>query len=122
MIKILKIAYFALLAVVLLTIGYFITSCTQFNRTLKQEAFINGYYQTKNTDDFISFGDFNNTVLCVDEQFYFINEVNYDKGIFTLVNNVNEKTFKVGVINKDVIYFLELNTYFYNIDLWEERS
>lgn len=120
--KILKIAYFALLAVVLLTIGYFISSCTQFNRSLKQEAFINGYYQTKNTDDFISFGDFNNTVLCFDKQFYFINEVNYDKGIFTLVNNTNEKTFKVGVINKDIIYFLELNTYFYNIDLWVERS
>lgn len=120
--RIKKIFYFVILAVVFLTIGYFISAYTQFNRSIKEEVFMYGYYQTRDTSDFISFGDFKNTVLCVKQKFYFISDVSYDKGIFTLIDSTNDKAYKIGVIDSDIIYSLDFNIYFYNIDLWEERS
>lgn len=68
-------------------IGYFVYSFTQFNNgsTLTQETFKNGFYRTKDTKDFISFGSFKNSVICVNNIYYFVDDVKYEKGIFTFV-------------------------------------
>ena len=115
-----KILYLTLIAVVSLTIGYFVSSYTQFNGSIKQEVFLHGFYRTKANNGFVSFGSFKNTVLCYSDTYYFISNVEYDKGIFTLQNRDNEEKYKLGVIDNDTIYSADFNTYFYNITLFSE--
>lgn len=104
-------------------IGFFVYSFTQFNNgsTLTQETFINGFYRTKNTKDFLSFGSFKNSVICVNNVYYFVDVVKYEKGIFTLVDKEEtEKVYLFSVVDENIIYSSSFNTYFYNIILWQE--
>lgn len=116
-----KLLYLIIIAVVFITIGYFVTSFTQFNGNIEQEVFRNSFFRTKDESGFISFGSFKNTVLCVNGNYYFISDVNYDNGIFLLKDkNVEEAYYKIGVVSEDIIYSSDFNTYFYNINLWNE--
>ena len=115
-----KILYLTTMALVILTIGYFVFSYTQINSNIKQEVFMHEFYRTKANNGFVSFGTFKNTVICYEDNYYFIDKVTYDKGIFTLENRDNEEIYKIGVIDKDTIYLSDFNTYFYNIKLFNE--
>ena len=120
--KILKnLLHLLLLVIILFTIGYFISSYTQFNGNIEQEVFLHSFYRTKENNGFISFGSFKNTVLCYDDVYYFISDVEYDQGIFVLRNKDNEEIYKLGVIDKDTIYSSDFNIYFYNIKLFSEN-
>lgn len=103
-------------------IGYFIYSYTQFNNgaNIAQEAFKNGIYQTKDTNSFISFGSFKNSVICVSDIYYFIDDLSYEKGIFTMIDNDTETTYLIAIVDENIIYSSNLNVYFYNINLWDE--
>lgn len=113
-----KILYLTTMAVVILTIGYFVFAYSQINTGIKQEEFMHEFYRTKANNGFVSFGSFKNTVICYDDLYYFIDKVSYDKGIFTLENRDNEKIYKISVIDKDTIYLSDFNTYFFNIKLF----
>lgn len=116
-----KILYLIIIAVVLITLGYFVTSFTQFKGNIEQETFKNAFFRTKDESGFVSFGSFKNTVLCVNDNYYFISEVSYDNGIFILKDkNIEETYYKLGVVSEDIIYSSDFNTYFYNINLWNE--
>ena len=116
-----KILYLVIIAVVFITIGYFVSSYNQINTKIKIDVFQYEFYRTKSEDGFISFGSFKNTVLCVNNNYYFISDVNYDNGIFLLKDKQQENTYyKLGVVNKDIIYSSDFNTYFYNISLWDK--
>ena len=121
--RIKNILYLITLCLIATVIGYFVYSFTQFNDGSKiaQEVFKNGFYRTRETEDFISFGSFKNSVICVDDVYYFIDEVKYEKGIFTLTDydTDSEKVYVFSVVNEDIIYSSTFNTYFYNIDLFE---
>lgn len=103
-------------------IGYFVYSYTQFNNgsNIAQEAFKNGFYRTKDTNSFIAFGSFKNSVICVNDIYYFIDDVSYEKGIFTMLDNESESTYLISVVDEDIIYSSSFNVYFYNINLWAE--
>ena len=116
-----KILYLTLIAVISLVIGYFITSYTQFNGSIEQEVFKYGFYRTKDNNGFVSFGSFKNSVICFNDYYYFISNVEYDKGIFTLQNRDNEEIYKLGVVDENTIYSSDFNTYFYNITLFSEE-
>lgn len=116
-----NIIYLLVICLITSVIGYFVYSYAQFNKgsSIAQETFRNGFYRTKNTKDFISFGSFKNSVLCVNDVYYFIDNVEYEKGIFTLRDNDSESIYLLSVIDENVLYSSNFNTYFYNIQLWE---
>ncbi len=116
-----KVSYIALLAIVSLTIGYFVYCFTQINGSVDQEVFKQQFFRTKDEKGFVSFGSFKNTVICYDDVYYFINDLTYDNGIFTLQNRDNEEVYKIVVIDEDTIYSSDFNSYFYNIILFSNE-
>lgn len=118
--KVKKVLYIIMIGVILIIVGYFVTSYTQFKGNIKQETFKNAFFRTKDESGFVSFGSFKNTVLCINNKYYYISDVIYDNGIFTFEDRDNEESYKIGVINKDMIYSSDFNTYFYNITLFNK--
>ena len=114
--KIKNILYICTLCLITAVIGYFVYSYTQFNNgaSITQESFVDSYYKARNKNSFISFGNFKNTTICFKDNYYYIDNVEYEKGIFTLTNN--EDVYLISVIDKDVIYISNFNTYFYNVN------
>lgn len=104
-------------------IGYFVYSYTQFNNgaNIAQDIFKRGFYRTKDTNSFISFGSFKNSVICVNDIYYFIDDVSYEKGIFTMLDNESESIYLIFVVDENIIYLSSFNVYFYNINLWQEE-
>ncbi len=112
--------YITLLALVFLIIGYFVYSYTQINGSVSQDVFKQQFFRTKDEKGFVSFGSFKNTVICYDDVYYFIKDLTYDNGIFTLQNRDNEEVYKIVAIDENTIYLSDFNTYFYNITLFNE--
>jgi len=106
--------YLSFLSVVILTMGFFITSFSGYKNNIELDYFKHSFYRTKNNKGFISFGTFKNTVICLDDIYYFIDNVNYDNGIFKMQNRDSEEIYKIGVVDQDIIYCSDFNMYFYN--------
>ncbi len=116
-----NVVYLLTICLVIFVAGYFVFSFTQFNdKGVKQEYFSKSFYRTRNNDGFISFGNFNNSVICVNDIYYFIKEVSYEDGIFTMSNRDNEEVYYVGVVEKDILFSSSFNKYFYNNTLFQE--
>lgn len=118
--KVKNILYLSILAIVLTTIGFFISSFNGFSNNVDLNYFKYSFYRTKENNGFISFGSLKNTVICVNDTYYFISDVNYDNGIFTMQNRDNEELYKIGVVEQDIVYCSDFNMYFYNSKLFEE--
>lgn len=119
--KLKNILYICVICLITSVIGYFVYSYTQFNNgnSFTQETFRNGFYRTKNTKGFVSFGSFKNSVICVNDNYYFIDDVKYENGIFTLSNKTSDDVYLISVVDENIIYSSSFNTYFYNVHLWE---
>ena len=63
--KVQNFLYLSILAVVIITIGFFISSFSGFTNKIESNYFKYSFYRTKDESGFISFGTFNNTVICV---------------------------------------------------------
>ena len=118
--KVQNLLYLSFLAVVITTMCFFITSFTGYTNKVEFDYFKHAFYRTKDNSGFISFGSFKNTVICLNDSYYFIDNVDYDNGIFKMQNRDNEEVYKIGVVEQDIIYCSDFNTYFYNNSLFSE--
>lgn len=110
-----KILYIFGLSLFCVFSGYFIHSCNRMNANIDILVFKHQYFRTKDDRSFISFGSFKNTVLSIDERLIFITSLEYENGIFTMLDE--EKIYYFGVIDENTIYNSTYNLYFYNIEV-----
>ncbi len=116
-----KFLYLLKLAVVILTIGFFVNNFTQYKNGYKLSDFENTIYRTKDKKNYIAFGynGENITIFYKDERIQ-IDEIEKSDGVFVLLDNesVDGETittkYKIGVISKDKIYLKNSNCYFYS--------
>lgn len=102
----------------MLVTGYFVISYINFNdKGIEQEYFLRSFYRTRNNDGFISFGNFTNAVICVDDIYYYVNEIRYENGIFSMFNRDNNEIYYIGTIEKDILFSSSFNRYFYNANI-----
>ena len=109
-----NIIYVLLILLVAIVIGYFVYCGFRFDSSLSLESFRNGFYKASNERDFLSFGNFHNSVMCVDDLYYFIVDLQYEDGIFRL-STAEEETYYVAVIDEKTLYCSSFNLYFYQL-------
>lgn len=118
--KILKnILYILAICLIALSIGYLAFSFTQFkDKGIDQDFYLESVYRTKNNDSAISFGNFENSIIRVDDVIYRISQVKYEKGMFELLDSVSQESYYFGIVDKNTLYSSSFNRYYYNIDLF----
>lgn len=111
-----------LLIIIILVIGYFIFSFNLINSSFNEDDFKYQYFETKDEKGILSFGSFNNSVFLYNDDFYYIDEVLFDKGIISCNDHDNDEVFKFGVIDKNTLFSSNFNCYFFNTKIFDNRK
>lgn len=106
-----NILYILLIILLALVVGYFVVSCVSMNSKVEKDVFLNSMYKDKTEESFIYFGDYTNSILYVNDVYYYPNEVDYQDNVFYLPTE--ESTFSFIAMSKDRLFSKDFKRYFY---------
>lgn len=97
--------------VVCVSAGYFVWSYFRIGDSATIDSFVNTYYRSKDNQSLLSFGSMERISFIQGDYYYYFDSYQYEDSIFSF--DYKEKVYRVSVIQSDILYSYDFNTYLY---------